>query len=203
MDPTEMDIGITPGPGPLMVDNDKLRKAVRSGLFPAMLRHNEPVLFFHHVGKVLCTGPASLVGEQEVVTRRQLAADGHEFVRREGDITIESVPFKYVIMQTAEPMEGFDPLMLAYTGVLGGHWAGCIYYVCQDMEQLRAFVDNKCAKCGESCGKKYRCSRCLEVWYCGRACQKAHWRVHKPSCVPRPVAFKGQDVEIAKAAEQL
>ena len=34
------------------------------------------------------------------------------------------------------------------------------------------------------CGKSapYRCTRCREVWYCSRECQKSHWGEHKPSC---------------------
>ena len=29
------------------------------------------------------------------------------------------------------------------------------------------------------------CAACEKVYYCGKACQKSHWKVHKPSCVPR------------------
>mmetsp|Transcript_4089 Transcript_4089/g.9504 ORF Transcript_4089/g.9504 Transcript_4089/m.9504 type:complete len:269 (-) Transcript_4089:87-893(-) len=26
------------------------------------------------------------------------------------------------------------------------------------------------------------CSRCKKVWYCGRICQREHWKEHKPQC---------------------
>jgi len=38
----------------------------------------------------------------------------------------------------------------------------------------------RCAMCGNSA--KNRCSRCHTVAYCGEACQKAHWAVHRVSC---------------------
>lgn len=28
------------------------------------------------------------------------------------------------------------------------------------------------------------CGRCRRVYYCSPDCQKAHWKVHKPSCIP-------------------
>ena len=31
-------------------------------------------------------------------------------------------------------------------------------------------------------GSKKRCGRCRRVYYCGRTCQRAHWKAHKPSC---------------------
>jgi hypothetical protein len=30
------------------------------------------------------------------------------------------------------------------------------------------------------------CTRCRQIWYCSSDCQKAHWPVHKPLCVPVP-----------------
>ncbi|ORY05374.1 hypothetical protein BCR34DRAFT_604534 [Clohesyomyces aquaticus] len=30
-----------------------------------------------------------------------------------------------------------------------------------------------------------RCSRCQSAYYCSRACQKADWKSHKPSCAPQ------------------
>lgn len=38
----------------------------------------------------------------------------------------------------------------------------------------------KCNRCGAEAPK--RCSRCRNVWYCGRACQVADWDAHKPVC---------------------
>jgi len=34
------------------------------------------------------------------------------------------------------------------------------------------------------------CARCKSVYYCGRDCQKAHWKVHKRGCVEPLNAFR-------------
>jgi MYND finger len=44
-----------------------------------------------------------------------------------------------------------------------------------------------CVNCGIECTKsKSRCGSCMQsairVYYCSKACQKAHWPVHKPCC---------------------
>ncbi|KAK9807142.1 hypothetical protein WJX73_010359 [Symbiochloris irregularis] len=50
-------------------------------------------------------------------------------------------------------------------------------------------LDNLQARCANSaCGlpADALCQNCREVKYCGRACQKADWKQHKPQCVRRP-----------------
>ena len=44
-----------------------------------------------------------------------------------------------------------------------------------------------CVQCS-AFGCPNRCSRCKQVWYCSRECQKAHWKVHKPDCRACPAA---------------
>jgi hypothetical protein len=39
----------------------------------------------------------------------------------------------------------------------------------------------KCAACGTVAGD-LRCARCRKVFYCGKECQRAHWREHKADC---------------------
>ncbi|EMR72336.1 hypothetical protein MGN70_005386 [Eutypa lata] len=44
-----------------------------------------------------------------------------------------------------------------------------------------------CFQCGKvkadtGCEPR-KCARCELAWYCGKDCQKAHWKLHKPSCV--------------------
>jgi hypothetical protein len=44
-----------------------------------------------------------------------------------------------------------------------------------------------CASCSKPLVKSYKCSRCREagvnVRYCSKSCQCAHWGVHKPVCL--------------------
>lgn len=44
-----------------------------------------------------------------------------------------------------------------------------------------------CAFCKKLGGSELqRCGRCLAVWYCDAACQKAHWIMHKEKCLTLP-----------------
>lgn len=38
-----------------------------------------------------------------------------------------------------------------------------------------------CAVCGKAC-KKNTCAACKSINYCGKECQKAHWKEHKAVC---------------------
>ena len=40
---------------------------------------------------------------------------------------------------------------------------------------------NHCANCFKS-DQSSRCNSCKSVWYCGRDCQKTHWKKHKEDC---------------------
>eukprot|EP00884_Botryococcus_braunii_P019944 jgi/Botrbrau1/6633/Bobra.104_2s0020.1 len=40
-----------------------------------------------------------------------------------------------------------------------------------------------CAQCGTSAGKLI-CARCRAVKYCSATCQRKHWSIHKPVCIP-------------------
>ena len=45
--------------------------------------------------------------------------------------------------------------------------------------------ERKCGGCGlwQSGDRKFdRCGRCRRVFYCGKACQAAHWKTHKAEC---------------------
>ena len=44
----------------------------------------------------------------------------------------------------------------------------------------------KCGHCGREDTKLSKCSRCERERYCGASCQRAHWKAHKPVCVPKP-----------------
>lgn len=40
---------------------------------------------------------------------------------------------------------------------------------------------------------KLRCSRCRQVWFCSKACQRAVWKTHKRVCGVEPVASGGAE----------
>ena len=43
-----------------------------------------------------------------------------------------------------------------------------------------------CANCPKQ--GKVKCSVCKAVRYCGRECQKAHWKAHKKDCKKKSTA---------------
>ncbi len=51
---------------------------------------------------------------------------------------------------------------------------------CNELENtarmLQEKIPKQCSGCGFS-GANLRCSRCKNVAYCGRRCQKQHWQV--------------------------
>ena len=53
-----------------------------------------------------------------------------------------------------------------------------------------------CARCGEP--SKLRCTRCKEVHYCGKTCQREHWKEHKSDCRNTKAAAKKAFKEAAK-----
>jgi len=44
-------------------------------------------------------------------------------------------------------------------------------------------MERTCAKCGKTGSGFSKCSRCKEVYYCCRDCQKEDWSNHKADCV--------------------
>ena len=43
---------------------------------------------------------------------------------------------------------------------------------------------HQCGLCGKAC-KELKCGRCGQVYYCDKACQRSHWKRHKPECAQR------------------
>jgi len=52
-----------------------------------------------------------------------------------------------------------------------------------------------CAACSKTDCRLYACSKCHAVRYCSTACQRAHWRAHKVSCI------SPEDARVAVAAK--
>ncbi len=51
-----------------------------------------------------------------------------------------------------------------------------------DLARVQLHECGLCEKKETSCGEFMNCSRCKKVAYCGRECQKKHWKVHKREC---------------------
>jgi tetratricopeptide (TPR) repeat protein len=56
--------------------------------------------------------------------------------------------------------------------------------------QLPSLPAARCAACGGG-GAAKRCGACGGPAYCGAACQRAHWKAHKPACGKRSCAADG------------
>ena len=63
-------------------------------------------------------------------------------------------------------------------------------------ERAASSSEKLCARCGEP--SKLRCTRCKEVNYCGKACQREHWKEHKSDCRNTKAAAKKAFKEAAK-----
>ena len=60
-------------------------------------------------------------------------------------------------------------------------------------EQHCSGNDKRCARCGAD-GKLVRCGRCRAAFYCGRACQRAHWEPsHRHTCRPHNPEAAGEN----------
>mmetsp|Transcript_11583 Transcript_11583/g.28775 ORF Transcript_11583/g.28775 Transcript_11583/m.28775 type:complete len:296 (+) Transcript_11583:328-1215(+) len=62
-------------------------------------------------------------------------------------------------------------------------------------ENLKATEQRGCAACGVRRSELKECSGCREVVYCSHACQKGHWKTHKPQC--RQASGKAKTTEVA------
>ena len=60
-----------------------------------------------------------------------------------------------------------------------------------DPHELREpFAPPCCAACQKTNCKLSACSKCHAVRYCSTACQRAHWRAHKPACISPTDVFE-------------
>ena len=50
-------------------------------------------------------------------------------------------------------------------------------YFCENPECL-------CPGVVEDSSQRFKCQKCTSVYYCSKACQKAHWKTHKTVCRP-------------------
>ncbi|TMW67387.1 hypothetical protein Poli38472_011007 [Pythium oligandrum] len=55
-------------------------------------------------------------------------------------------------------------------------------------------IQKMCGACRTTTGSLKRCGNCQLIWYCGSACQTAHWKFHKSAC---RAAVSNEDKESA------
>jgi len=58
---------------------------------------------------------------------------------------------------------------------------------------------HRCFHCQTESTKMMCCSQCHRAWYCGRPCQKKHWKQHKKACVAA-VAAEARRAALRRAA---
>ena len=58
-----------------------------------------------------------------------------------------------------------------------------------------------CANCQTSGIKLSACSKCHAVRYCSTACQRAHWRSHKPACQGPEDVYDAVAANLARFAQ--
>jgi len=61
---------------------------------------------------------------------------------------------------------------------------------------------HRCFHCQTESTKMMCCSQCHRAWYCGRPCQKKHWKLHKRACVAA-VAGEAAAVAVAVSAARI
>ena len=52
----------------------------------------------------------------------------------------------------------------------------------EQLAQLGLESTDKCSYCGQASATLKNCTRCQQAKYCGRECQRMHWKVHKLVC---------------------
>jgi len=58
-----------------------------------------------------------------------------------------------------------------------------------------------CANCQKSGIKLSACSKCHAAQYCSTACQRAHWRAHKPACISTEDVYAANRAKYSKLAQ--
>jgi hypothetical protein len=57
----------------------------------------------------------------------------------------------------------------------------------------------RCAKCDFAGISISKCAKCKKVYYCSFVCQKAHWKLHKKTCIEKRKKRKStKNINIAK-----
>lgn len=86
-------------------------------------------------------------------------------------------------MDTLEQLLPDDPKCCRWDVCVMLVWCGAVRFTACDSITIMLHTRSNpsiSAHCGLTAVQ--RCSRCKNEWYCGRACQVAGWKVHRPIC---------------------
>jgi len=64
----------------------------------------------------------------------------------------------------------------------------------EDLEEGKVMKCALCGSPGNDDGKLLRCANCHIARYCGKACQREHWKVHKRICKRRTAELKDEQL---------
>jgi ankyrin repeat protein len=82
---------------------------------------------------------------------------------------------------THNSVNGFTPLQLSVE-----YENPAVQKVLEELQDVAPPQPGACVACGVDGGGDAafkKCARCKDVTYCGKECQRSHWRLHKASCV--------------------
>ena len=82
------------------------------------------------------------------------------------------------LLSSAEPDHMDESSSFEGRSVSSEHSAGFL----DPFHGLASHMNQECAFCHSKSGTLKRCLGCKKVFYCGKACQKEHWKKHKTEC---------------------
>ena len=82
------------------------------------------------------------------------------------------------LLSSAEPGHMDESSSFEGRSVSSEHSAGFL----DPFQGLASHMDQECAFCHSKSGTLKRCLGCKNVLYCGKTCQKEHWKKHKTEC---------------------
>ena len=82
------------------------------------------------------------------------------------------------LLSSNEPGHMDESSSLEGRSVSSEHSAGFL----DPFQGLASHMNQECAFCHSKSGTLKRCLGCKNVLYCGKTCQKEHWKKHKTEC---------------------
>ena len=91
---------------------------------------------------------------------------------------IAALAMENPLLSSAEPGHMDESSSLEGRSVSSEHSAGFL----DPFQGLASHMNQDCAFCHSKSGTLKRCLGCKNVLYCGKTCQKEHWKKHKTEC---------------------